>query len=80
MVMVKVKFTVEQSTKTHRGSRRIALLQCLFQLLAEQIGFPLHQKFQTGSGAHPALYSIGKRGSLSGSRTARVLRSTHIFI
>jgi hypothetical protein len=34
--------------------------------------FSLHHRVQTGSGAHPAFYPIGTRGSFPGSKAARV--------
>jgi hypothetical protein len=32
--------------------------------------FPLHHRVQNGSGAHPASYPTGTRGSFSGSKVA----------
>jgi hypothetical protein len=32
--------------------------------------FSLHHRFQTGSGAHPASYPMGTRGSFPGGRAA----------
>jgi hypothetical protein len=41
-----------------------------FQVPAEAGNFSLHYRVQTGSGAHPASYPRGSRGSCSGGKAA----------
>jgi hypothetical protein len=38
------------------------------RVLAEDGNFSLHHRVQTGSGAHPASYPMGTRGSFAGSK------------
>jgi hypothetical protein len=45
-----------------RGSR--------VQFLAGAGNFPLHHRIQNGSGAHPASYPMGTRGSFPGGKAA----------
>jgi hypothetical protein len=41
-----------------------------FRLSARDGYFSLHNRFQNGSGAHPASYLIGTSGSFSGGKVA----------
>jgi hypothetical protein len=41
-----------------------------FRFLAGAGNFPLHHSVQNGSGAHPASYPIGTRGSFLGGNAA----------
>jgi hypothetical protein len=40
------------------------------RILAEDGNFSLHHRVQNGSGAHPASYPMGTRGSFSGGKAA----------
>jgi hypothetical protein len=42
--------------------------------------FTLHHRFQTGSGAHPASYSVSIRDSLPGSKAMGVKLTTHLHL
>jgi hypothetical protein len=43
--------------------------------------FPLHHRIQTGSGAHPASYPMGTRGSFLGGKAAGACTlTTHLHI